>query len=166
MMKRESRQLPTLPFIVSSSAVQRDVMKTRRSILLHAAVVAAAAAATIPGRGEASLAPPAVKRVRWISVPHQPTAPAVPTPPARRADMLPPGTWVVVPPTAVLDHLPPIEVGGPVMPEEQIHIGGPGGTVGPTITGSPIGGPIEGIRDVGSVDKVPSVLGNPAVPRY
>jgi protein TonB len=73
---------------------------------------------------------------------------------------------VVVPPTVVLDHLSPIEVGGPVMPEETIRIGGAGGIAGPSITGSPIGAPIEGIRDVGSVDHIPSVLGNPPAPHY
>lgn len=146
----------------------RRVGSTLASAVVHAALIAGAVALTLPHRVDARPhANPLPGRVIF-TVPPRPTpsAPSTGTRSASPAPVSGPTPTQVDIPVVIPDHLPPIDV-GPAIPPDQIIIGGSEGR-----TGSPLGagssivtGP-GGVVDELLVDRAPRLMGNAPVPKY
>lgn len=146
----------------------RRVGSTLASALVHAALIAGAVALTLPHRVDAR--PDA-------DPPHGPVIFTVPPRPAAAThstgERAPSPAPVTGPtptridiPVVVPDHLPPIDV-GPAIPPDQIVIGGsearPGSPIG---GGSPIVTGPGGVVDELLVDRAPRLMSNAPEPRY
>ena len=143
----------------------RRMGSTAASALLHAALIAGAVALTVPGPVKAT----SVETLTPVYIPP-------PSPPARPASRRTPQPEdgrvfrqplpTIAAPPIVSDVLPPIEI-GPVLPPDDVVIGGRG-----VATASPIGGGGSAIGSGGSVvderlvDRAPRLLGRALEPRY
>ena len=146
----------------------RRVGSTLASALVHAALIAGAVALTLPHRVDARPRenPPAGPVI--FTVPPRPSPPA-PSTGTRSISLAPvsgPTPTRIDIPVVVPDHLPPIDV-GPALPPDQIIIGGPDAR-----TGSPMGGGSSTLTGTGSVvdellvDRAPRLMGNAPEPKY
>jgi len=146
----------------------RRVGSTLASALAHAALIAGAVALTLPH---------AVDARPHQDPPHPPvifTVPPRPTPPTPSTGTRSTSPAPVSGPTPtridisviVPDHLPPIDV-GPAIPPDQIIIGGAGARSGSPISGgsSPLTG-TGGVVDELLVDRAPRLMGNAPEPKY
>ena len=146
----------------------RRVGSTLASALVHAALIAGAVALTLPH---------AVDARPYVDPPRRPvifTVPSRPTPPTQSkgtrllspAPVTGPTPMRIDVPVVVPDHLPPIDV-GPAIPPDQIIIGGPDARTGsPMGGGSPILTGTGGVIDERLVDRVPRLTGNAPDPKY
>lgn len=150
----------------SRAARQRRTGSTLASAVLHGAAIAAIVAMTLPGRGDAKVAPVAEREVEWhVRI--------VPTPPAHRDVAQQPVhqvpsqqfTRVIIPPIATPTSLPPIELSGPSLNEEIVRIGGPG-VSSPGLVGPALNSASGGIMEEALVDRAPRVLPGAPDPRY
>lgn len=142
----------------------RRVGSTLASALAHAALIAGAVALTLPHAVDARphADPPLLGPI--FIAPPRPT-PTTGTPAAPAAPVTGPTPTRIDIPVVVPDHLPPIDV-GPAIPPDQIIIGGP-----EVHGGSPIGGASTltetgGIVDERLVDRAPRLMGNAPEPKY
>ena len=153
----------------SRAARPRRVGSTITSALCHAGLIAGAVALTMPGPVDAKgREAPRQRKVIWIAPP-VPSRPAPPTPRHIDAGLVaaPPQRLPhIATPSFVPDHLPPIDV-GPALPPDEIVIGNRG-----VRSTSPIGGELPGLGGPGSpldehfVDRAPRVVGRAPEPRY
>jgi protein TonB len=139
---------------------------TVASALLHGALIAGAVALTLPGPVDANGVPVRETRVEWVDIRRTPPVVAAPhtqAPTSPSGPSLP----TIPAPSFVPSTLPPIDV-GPVIPPDEIVIGGPG-----VRTASPIGVGDPGLLvgagsaiDERLVDRAPRLLGQAIEPRY
>ncbi len=148
---------------------QRRAGSTFASALAHGAAIAAIVALTIPGRGDATVAPAAERPIIYVPTRHEP--------PARRPQIehrpavvhqapVSPITHFIVPPIHVPEGLPPINVSGPTLTEDNPHIGFGPGVRSPGPVGPSLGVPPNTVVDDAQVDRSPRVLAGSPEPRY
>ena len=155
----------------SRAARTRRTGGTIISAFVHGALIAAAVALTLPNRGDASVQ----EKVRGLEVTYV-AVKSVPThrntAPPRRAERMPVRTLPQLPavavPTFTPSSLPAVDLTGPVIPHEQIVIGGASASarLQGDDGGSPATEPIGGVVDFKRADVIPKVLGNAPSPRY
>ena len=140
---------------------------TIASALFHAALIAGAVALTLPRPVDANGAPPTPPPVVWVDIPS--TQPIVAPPPHDNVPRMPdsPTLPTIAAPSFVPSTLPPIDV-GPVIPPDEIVIGGRG-----VPTGSPIDAGVPSLLsgagsviDERLVDRAPRLVGHALEPRY
>lgn len=145
----------------------RRVGSTLASALVHAALIAGAVALTLPHRVDARTQVDPPRRRVIFTVPRPPHVTAATG--ARSTSITPvtgPTLTRIDIPVVVPDHLPPIDV-GPAIPPDQIIIGGPDARAG-----SPMGGGSSTLTGTGSVvderlvDRAPRLMGNAPDPKY
>lgn len=145
----------------------RRVGSTLASALVHAALIAGAVAMTLPHRVDArpQVDPPRRRVIFTVPRPPHVTAATGARSTALTRATGPTLTRIDIP-VVVPDHLPPIDV-GPAIPPDQIIIGGP--VISPS---SPIGGGASGLMGAGVVvdellvDRAPRLMGNAPEPKY
>ena len=153
--------------LVESRGVRRrSVRGAVVSVTAHTLVIASAVALTYPPEVDAH--PDARPQPPVVFVPAPPQrratqpltqSPSAPPPPSA------PVLFITVP-TTVPTSVPPIDIAGPMVPEEKIVIGG-GGLAVVTLGAGSSGTLLPGtVFDAGVVDRVPRILGNAAPPRY
>ena len=146
----------------------RRVGSTLASALVHAALISGAVALTLPHAVDARLPVNSLHPDVIYAVPPRPTRPTQSTgtrslSPARVTGPTP--TRIDIP-VVVPDHLPPIDV-GPAIPPDQIIIGGPDAHVGsPPGGGSSILTGTGAVVDERLVDRAPRLTGNAPEPKY
>jgi len=142
---------------------QRRAGSTLTSALLHGAGIAAIVAMTVPGSGDARLAPPAEAKVRYVPIAARPAQPQQPVQ-TQTVHQAPTSqlTRVIVPPLSIPTSLPPIDLSGPPLGDEPVLIrSGPlPGLVGPRGVDS------GGIMEESLVDRAPRLLPGAPDPRY
>lgn len=146
----------------------RRVGSTLASALVHAALIAGAVALTLPHPVDArSRVNPPIGPVIFAVPPR--ATPPTPSTGARSASPAPdngPTPTRIDIPVVIPDHLPPIDV-GPAIPPDQILIGGSDAR-----PGSPIGGGSSSLTGTGGVvdellvDRAPRLMGNAPEPKY
>jgi protein TonB len=152
--------------LVESRATRtRSTKSTMASVLLHGAAIAAAVSLTMTTPGEATIH---VKTPDLIYVPIDPQPPVVEhvQPPTPQQPSLPNTKFTIAAPKDIPQTLPPIDLTGPVVPEDKIVIGGPGVTTSPYAIAAK--GPFSPTDVVNSdaVERVPHIIGEPRAPRY
>ncbi|MEO8333715.1 MAG: energy transducer TonB [bacterium] len=151
--------------LVESRAIRtRSTKSTLASLVFHAAILAIAVSATVR-TVEATLPPKPSDEIIYV-----PTR----TPPPPTPDLLPPRPDA--PPSAPLPNiavplftpkeLPPIDYSAPVIPVDDIRIGGPGALTSPYAPASSTPYVPGNVVDVGAVERIPSLIGNARAPRY
>ncbi|MEP6990829.1 MAG: energy transducer TonB [bacterium] len=154
--------------LVESRAVRRRSARgAATSILVHGAVIAVAVAMTMPGsvqaRPEREHAMPTVIYRQVL-----PAAPQVPT--TGHMDPSPvfsPRLPTIPAPTFVPPTLPPLDIGAPVLPPDQLLVGHPGASLHAAIGSEGNGAMVPGAAvDVADVERAPRLLGNALPPRY
>lgn len=155
----------TLP---ESRAIRtRNARSTMASVVLHGALIAGAVAVTVPRGVNATPEPAKGKTPVYVAVPRPPRRPANPIPPRRQLTQPSASLPTIAVPTITPATLPPIDLSGPPLPAEQIVIGGPGALTAPPIGGGSPGMPTPGgVVDVGVVERIPRILGGAPAPRY
>lgn len=146
---------------------QRRAGSTLLSAVTHGAAIAAIVALSIPGQGDAKLPPPAERKIKFIAIAHPPTTPAPPIhqPSAVHQATTATITHVIVPPINMPTSLPPIDIAGPALTEDNVRIGGLGSST-PGLAGAPVGVDFGGIVDDARVDRSPRMLPGAPEPRY
>lgn len=143
----------------------RRIGTTVVSALVHAALVAGAVSLTLPTRVDARPHRDPLGPVIY-TVPPRPAPPSASA--SRHVLAVPVGPVFhqINVPVTVPDHLPPIDV-GPALPPDQIILGGP--AISPS---SPVGGGASGLAGTGGVvdellvDRAPRLTGNAPDPKY
>ncbi len=146
----------------------RRVGSTLASALVHAALIAGAVALTLPHRVDARphADPPHGPVIFTVPPPPTPPTPPTGTRSGSPTPVIGPTLTRVDIPMVVPVHLPPVDV-GPVIPPDQIIIGGPATHPSSSIGGgaSPLAG-AGGVVDEQLVDRVPRVIGAAPEPKY
>jgi protein TonB len=160
-----------LTVLLESSAPRtRRMRSTIASAVLHAALIAGAVVLTLPAPVDANgVERPHVPRIDWVDLPRdhsasprQPHRTDAPVP--ARAPALP----TIAAPDFVPDKLPTIDV-GPVIPPDQIVVGGRGErSASPIGAGDPslLTGSAGSAIDERLVDRAPRLLGGAREPGY
>ncbi len=141
----------------------RRTRSTAASIVMHSAGIAIAIAMTHATPSDAREEP--IEKVPiWVDVVRTRATPL----PRAAHDAAPrhiPDLPRVNPPTFVPKDLPPIDVGGPAIPDDRLLIGN--GVSGPPVASGPIGGsPGDRIVDERLVDRAPRMIGDAQSPQY
>lgn len=141
----------------------RRTRSTAASVFMHSAAIAIAVAMTRATPSDAREEP--VEKVPvWIDVVRTSQTQL----PRAAHDAAPhhmPELPRVNPPTFVPNDLPPIDVGGPAIPDDRLLIGN--AVSGPPLSSGPIGGPSDDrIVDEKLVDRAPRMLGDAQPPLY
>lgn len=150
----------------SRAARQRRTGSTLTSAVVHGAAIAAIIAMTLPGRGEARVAPASERPIEYVHTVHPPTPP-VHREVAQQSVHQAPSTVIplIIPPIETPTSLPPIELSGPPLDEEIVRIGGPG-VSSPGLGRPLLGADPGGVMQEALVDRVPRVLSGAPDPRY
>jgi protein TonB len=152
--------------VESRSIRARSAKSTMASVVLHGAVIAAAVAMTTATRVDAK--PEPIKKHDIIYVPidrHPPKLPQNPIPAQPHSDPSTPLPTIAMP-TITPTKLPPIDASVSETPPDQIIIGGPGALTSPYGLKPASAFAPGSVVDVGAVERIPRVIGNPAPPRY
>lgn len=145
---------------------QRRAGSAITSAVLHGAAIAAIVAMSLPGRGDAKLAPPKEAKVRFIPIARPPVSQPKVAPPSSAVHQVPVSvpTRVIIAPVNVPTSLPPIDLGAPPLGDEPITIGRPGFAL-PGVSGPPIGSDGSAVAE-SLVDRTPRLLPGAPDPRY
>ena len=146
----------------------RRVGSTLASALVHAGLIAGAVALTLPHRVDARphTDPPHGPVIFTVPPRPSPPTPSTGTRSASAAPVSGPTPTRIDIPVVIPDHLPPIDV-GPAIPPDQIIIGGSGARLGSPMSGgsSSLTG-TGGVVDELLVDRAPRLMGNAPEPKY
>ncbi len=153
--------------LVESRATRRRNTKgTMASVVLHGAVIAVAVSMTMASPGEATPPPVPTDVIDYVRPPHTPPPPT-PDLITRRPDS-PPSTPLpnIAIPLFTPKELPPIDYSAPVIPIDQIRIGGPGALTSPYSPPSSTPYVPGSVVNSDAVERIPSLVGNARAPRY
>lgn len=153
--------------LVESRATRsRSTKSTMASVLLHGIIIASAVSLTMATKGDAK--PDARVMPEIIYTPIDPTPPKVEATVAPTQHQSTPSAPLptIAVPTITPTTLPPIDVNTPIIPAEDIRIGGPGALTSPYPSGSR-GTYVPGsVMNADAVERVPGLIGNARAPRY
>ena len=149
--------------VESKARTAKRAAETMTSLLLHGALIAGAVALTLPKRGDATpdRHPPVLTYLNVASRVREHVRTPAPATPHLAQNRLP--GPILIAPTHVPTTIEPVEIGGPALPAPE-SIGG-GIITSPERVGPGLVAP-DGVYDAERVERAPTVLGTPPVPRY